>query len=341
MKKDQRFGPLPLKMMEKLVISLQLLPDDLVWPEGAPQWVPARQIPDLFAKAPAVSSEATPIVRPVDEETLDVVLVKEEIPAVDEEVLEVLPADSSIPGVHNCSDCMYRLARHICGHNSSTYFRQRIELTHVCPCFEASPALRDLLDFKLRTLREQGSYSDRIELLVRAINASLPEDDEIWARLMLARAYFRLAVERATDGAFLEVPLFWEAYKQMEYAVTVDCERDYGVFQNSTNVMLLVTFDVGYTVFSDRIKERKGVNAAITFLEDKLSLFRSIPGDPLLYVLVALAAHYDNESVDDEKSACACLRRALRAPPIPGCEDDRERWRQMASKNLDIIQRRS
>jgi len=47
-KGPQRFGPLSLAIMRKLVANRQVPPETLVWLEGAPQWVYARDIHELY-----------------------------------------------------------------------------------------------------------------------------------------------------------------------------------------------------------------------------------------------------------------------------------------------------
>ena len=48
----QSVGPLSLLQMQDRIASGQLLAEDLVWKEGTPQWVAAREIPELFAAPP-------------------------------------------------------------------------------------------------------------------------------------------------------------------------------------------------------------------------------------------------------------------------------------------------
>lgn len=71
-KNGQRFGPVPLKEMQERVASHQLRPEDLVWREGTPQWVPAREVAELFQNTPEVVSlpapvEVLPMVLPVED----------------------------------------------------------------------------------------------------------------------------------------------------------------------------------------------------------------------------------------------------------------------------------
>ena len=63
-KNGQRFGPILLKHMQELVASDKLRPDDTVWVEGTPQWVPAQEVSELYPKSPvAVVSVAPPVAK--------------------------------------------------------------------------------------------------------------------------------------------------------------------------------------------------------------------------------------------------------------------------------------
>jgi hypothetical protein len=66
-KDGEQLGPVSSKQPKQLAASGELLPSDLVWKEGAPDWKPASIIKGLFAEGqtapppvPAKSSEATP-----------------------------------------------------------------------------------------------------------------------------------------------------------------------------------------------------------------------------------------------------------------------------------------
>jgi len=45
-------GPVSQQQLGALAAQGQLGPDDLVWSQGMPQWLPARSMPGLFAGAP-------------------------------------------------------------------------------------------------------------------------------------------------------------------------------------------------------------------------------------------------------------------------------------------------
>lgn len=49
---EQRFGPLPRAELGKLALEGQLLPNDLVWTEGMPDWQRAYSVAGLFSHPP-------------------------------------------------------------------------------------------------------------------------------------------------------------------------------------------------------------------------------------------------------------------------------------------------
>ena len=51
----ERQGPVDRGSLDSLVRSGGLSPDDLVWSEGMQDWKPAREVPGLFAAAPAAA----------------------------------------------------------------------------------------------------------------------------------------------------------------------------------------------------------------------------------------------------------------------------------------------
>lgn len=57
-----QLGPFHLNQMREFVTSRRLGPGDLVWREGTPQWLPARDIADLFPVAEATGPEVSALV---------------------------------------------------------------------------------------------------------------------------------------------------------------------------------------------------------------------------------------------------------------------------------------
>jgi hypothetical protein len=57
---NQQQGPVALAALQDLVRTGQLQASDLVWREGMPNWLPAAQVPDLFAGQARVPPPAAP-----------------------------------------------------------------------------------------------------------------------------------------------------------------------------------------------------------------------------------------------------------------------------------------
>ena len=58
---NQQQGPVPLQVIQDMARSGQLLPTDLVWRQGMPNWLPASQVSEVFsqpAAAPAAAAHA-------------------------------------------------------------------------------------------------------------------------------------------------------------------------------------------------------------------------------------------------------------------------------------------
>jgi hypothetical protein len=65
---DQRNGPVAPAAIARLVADGKLGPDDLIWKEGMPDWIPVRKVPALmkYAKVPTASAQTPAAVAPVD-----------------------------------------------------------------------------------------------------------------------------------------------------------------------------------------------------------------------------------------------------------------------------------
>lgn len=55
----EKFGPIPFSELELLFATDQLQPDELVWTEGMPNWIPARHVPQLAAGAKVAAAPAS------------------------------------------------------------------------------------------------------------------------------------------------------------------------------------------------------------------------------------------------------------------------------------------
>ncbi|MCX6986416.1 MAG: hypothetical protein NT118_16965, partial [Lentisphaerae bacterium] len=99
-------------------------------------------------------------------------------------------------------------------------------------------------------------------------------------------------------------------------------------------------YDVSCSFDADGIAEKGGPDAAIAFLEEKLSLFRHVPGDPLIHILENLGVRYFNRYEDRRlyRQAQQCLQRVLRSQPIPDRESDHKEVIEFAAKNLAVME---
>jgi hypothetical protein len=99
-----------------------------------------------------------------------------------------------------------------------------------CAQFSENPAY----DYFVRALNGLATGEDSSEttmsLMGTAIQGGLPQDDEVLARRFLAVAYLDVAFKHTPGESVLGNPLFFEAFKQLEYSVTVDSAQGYGVF---------------------------------------------------------------------------------------------------------------
>jgi hypothetical protein len=291
------------------------------------------------ASAPAAAKDL-PIVVPVDSANL---AASEErfgdggAPSPVEELPTGLPVDepaaASAPSNHSCVDCRYRRPRMVCGHPGSQFHRQTIEPTHVCPKFEASAAYGYFLAAKLGILRDE-PREKMIDLLEAAVEGGLPQDDEVLARRFLASQYRLLAVEN--EESCLDGTLWSRAVKNLERAVKVDSEQGYGVFHDPLAIGILPPFDAHYSLVADSIAERSGGEAAIAYLEEKLSLFRGLPGDPLVVALGHLGLLYYNEQGDKQR-AKRCFQSVLESEPISGREAEHQEERKRARGYLAVL----
>lgn len=291
-----------------------------------------QRVSELFPKTPA----------PVAEPVLDVLPVDDELP-------EVLPANSSTQGERNCSHCKYRLPRWLCGHRASAHYRKRVDPRDVCPYFDVNPAYAYYEQVIVRGARRALKGDDGDEcleteasLLETAIRMGLPEDDQVSARLFLAEKYRRLAVLRARDATFIQSlarsPLLAKALKQLEDAVVIDSARDYAQFQSGPSLAMLHLFDNAYNIVSRYIARTCGAEAAIAYLEEKLTLFQHLRGDPMWDMIFQLGCLYAEGHRDNEK-AWAYFKRVVHAETTRGCEDEQAKTKNMARKNLIVLSR--
>jgi hypothetical protein len=239
-------------------------------------------------------------------------------------------------GEKKCARCLYLLPRRVCGNQASADCGRQVEQTHACQHFAESPAQIYYAEALAYLARGDGTDDKIAELLTLAIQEGLPEDDEIKARVFLAGQYADIAGDRSSGESFTRDPLLAEALKQLEYAAAVDADRGYALFHEATSRGMLARYDACYILLAhEEVEKRQGPDAAIAYLEDKLSLFRHVPGDPMICMLEDLGARYYNHR-RDEDGARICIERILTSEPIPGSEVQEE-VKARAIKNLAML----
>ncbi len=62
---EEQRGPVPLEELKQLVASGQVKPTDMVWNEDMPDWLPAKDVEELFSKQKTTSEQAA--IKPVPE----------------------------------------------------------------------------------------------------------------------------------------------------------------------------------------------------------------------------------------------------------------------------------
>jgi type IV pilus assembly protein PilA len=63
---QQRLGPMPLEQVQQMASSGQITPQNLVWKEGMPDWVPAGNVAEIYGsfQAGAPAFQPPPYVAP-------------------------------------------------------------------------------------------------------------------------------------------------------------------------------------------------------------------------------------------------------------------------------------
>jgi len=224
----------------------------------------------------------------------------------------------------NCSRCKHRLPRNVCGSNGSPNYRKKIELTDSCAFFVENPAQ----DHYTLALKLSAANEPAIEVakeLEIAIELGLPQDDEMSARDFLGQILAELAEGEVSKH---EVQ---ESINQREKAILMDYDGKYGYFTNPINRATLQSLDANYVLQARSIQKREGIEATISYLNQKISLFNYLSSLPLLLVLNELGNLY-GERGDTEK-ARESLQKLLVAEKITNDENE-EKTRQMARDNL-------
>jgi len=211
-----------------------------------------------------------------------------------------------------------------------------MEATDSCNAFVANPAQEHFTGGIVVRFEENPARA--IEEHEAAIRLGLPEDDEMHARFFLGEAYLHSLHGRPV-GEFGASREFDRALENMERAIVIDERGQYGLFAETVNRARLRTLDSGYALRARTIYDRDGADAAIAYLQNKLSLFNYLSSTPALNVLLTLGNYYGNDKHDNGQAA-ACYRRLLEADVVdPGDETENEaQTRQLARQTLRIVE---
>lgn len=264
----------------------------------------------------------------------------------------LLVADASTaapPEERRCGQCGHLNPRNMCGHPSSKHYHKRIDTSASCSLFQWNPALAYYEKAIIRCAETGMDESVSLEslettarLLESAIRMGLPEDVDVQARSFLAGEYRRIVMKNPPAGgntieSIASNPLLSEAFKQLEYATKVDLQRGYQLFETNADIAFLVRIAVMYQIASRHIRRTRGTDAAISFLEQKLELFRHVRSDPMWDMICELGCLYRERG--DEEKAWECFERVVQAEPVRGCEDAYEDAERLARSNLARLAR--
>jgi hypothetical protein len=167
----------------------------------------------------------------------------------------------------------------------------------------------------LKYAMADGRSSDVITELRKALAYGLRPDDEVDARFNLGLALQEAAAEVMSSAAdFLNSPIFKEGLGMMESAAVLDRQGNFGHFVDPLNRALLRRLDYIYLLMFDTMPDQTTHAAEIMFLEQKLRLFDYLPTNPLLKVLLKVAALHASEGRKD--IARGYLMKLNRSEPV-------------------------
>lgn len=195
-----------------------------------------------------------------------------------------------MPEKIKCSRCKYRLPKLVCGCPESEYYNQKIEHTMSCEHFVNNPAQglfsEALVKSAILDSPEQNEQLARevIGKFEEALRLGLPEDDEMIARFSLGVDCFQLPrhIQPVSPPSNQDLT---RAIQDMERAVIIDSQGEYGYFLDPLNATRLQTLAAAYVAVSQRTQEKQGTDSAIAYVQQKLELFNYLPSPPSLLLL--------------------------------------------------------
>lgn len=176
-------------------------------------------------------------------------------------------------------------------------------------------------------------------LLQRALVIGLLPKDEVEAHLMLGEGYREIFGNQDLSWQqMVQTNEFQRSMVEVETALELDRIRALGVFAEPLNIGRLQNLDLMYELAADAKRESVGIDAAISYLAQKLKLVEYLATPVLLRTLLKLATLYRERGASQE--AVACLQKVLRTSPLyPADQERNDELRRRAHQMLSEIQR--
>ena len=233
-----------------------------------------------------------------------------------------------------CTRCKHLRPRQTCGHAQSPFAGKHVDSKDRCDYFVANPAQDEYEDALLILLNEDSSIA-AIPKLKKAIEQGLPEDNEMFARFALSGGYREIV---GNAGLSLDEMAsraeFSQAIAEAEKALEIDRKGGYGYFAEPLNRASLYKLNFLYQIAARTIERERGNRDAISYVENKLQIFRYLPSTPMIFLLKHLAYLYAEDGQSAE--AHRCLREILNADPVLKVDDkgEEQKLRSEASQAL-------
>lgn len=170
---------------------------------------------------------------------------------------------------NRCGWCLHRKVGSVCGNADGPFSGIKIEQkNHFCDFFKESEPTRLYLN-ALLDVGDEGRKAEVIGKLEAALEGGIPEDDQVDARAMLGNYY--LTVKNYVPG-----------FQQLDKSLELDSKYDVGFYADKKNrEVYFWNYEIYATIMSDEIKENKGVDEALGFLEDRLRKVDYLSGNIL------------------------------------------------------------
>ena len=239
-----------------------------------------------------------------------------------------------------CSNCRHRQSRNICENPQGPHFKEKVDATWHCDFYLENPGQGHFTEAILKNLAAGTSIAG-MEDYKKALEQGLAEDDELFARYDLAQGYVDLAIaakDQLSAEKLVASPPFLEALNQAEKAFLIDRQGQYQYFADPLNRARLRPVDEFYNITGVVLKKSKGIDGAITYLQQKIGLLSFLPTTPLLWTTLTLGDLYLEKG--QKESAAVCYRNILSSDPVLRGDERRNEQaiRREAEEKLDQIE---